>query len=82
VVGFISLIDTEVGAVFVDLDYQGRGIGRALMDHARASRTFFELDVFEANRSGRGFYRACGFRLVDRHVNDKAGQVELRLRLD
>jgi putative acetyltransferase len=81
-VGFISLIDTEVGAVFVDPDYQGRGIGRALMDHARASRPFLELDVFEANRIGRGFYQAYGFRFVDRHVNDKAGQVELRLRLD
>jgi putative acetyltransferase len=82
VVGFISLVDTEVGAVFVDPDHQGRGIGSALMDHARASRPFLELDVFEANTIGRGFYRVYGFRLVDRHVNDQAGQVELRLRLD
>ena len=82
VVGFLSLIGTEVGAIFVDPDHQGRGIGRELMDHARRVRPFLELDVFEANAIGRRFYDAYGFRFVDRHLNQEAGQPELRLRLD
>ena len=81
VVGFLSLIDNEVGAIFVDPDYQGRGIGRALMDAARDSRPFLELSVFEANCIGRRFYDAYGFELVDRQANEATGEPELRLRL-
>lgn len=81
VVGFVALIGTEVGAIFVDPDYQSRGIGRALMDQARESRPFLELDVFEANSIGRRFYDAYGFELVGRHLHEPTGQAELRLRL-
>lgn len=82
VVGFISLVGNEVGGIFVDPARQGQGIGRALMDHARRSRTILELDVFEANGTARRFYDSYGFQFVDRHYNDSAGQPELRLRLD
>ncbi len=81
VVGFVALIGNEVGAIFVDPDCQGRGIGRALMDAARASRPFLELDVFEANSIGRRFYAAYGFVFVSRHMNEAVGHPELRLRL-
>lgn len=81
VVGFLALIGNEVGAIFVDPDHQGRGIGRALMDAARDSRPFLELDVFEANTTGRRFYDLYGFEYVDRHTHDATGQPELRLRL-
>lgn len=78
--GFLSLVGNEVGAIFVDPDQQGLGVGRALMDEAVASRPFLELDVFEANSIGRRFYDAYGFVPVDRHVNERVGQPELRLR--
>ena len=81
VVGFVSLIGDEVGAIFVLPDHQGRGIGTALMDRARASRPFLELDVFEANAIGRRFYDAYGFEFVRRHVHEPTGQPQLRLRL-
>jgi putative acetyltransferase len=81
VVGFLALIDNEVGGIFVDPDFQGKGIGRSLMDHARESCLFLELSVFEANTIGRRFYDAYGFNLVDRHIHEESGQPELRLRL-
>ena len=81
VVGFLSLIGDEVGALFVDPDHQRRGIGRVLMDDARDSRRVLELTVFEANSPGRRFYAAYGFEFVDRRVDEATGQPMLRLRL-
>lgn len=80
-VGFLSLVGNEVGGLFVDPGHQRRGIGQSLMDHARDSRPFLELDVFEANEAARRFYTAYGFELVDRHIHEASGQPELRLRL-
>ncbi|MDJ0756057.1 MAG: GNAT family N-acetyltransferase [Ardenticatenaceae bacterium] len=81
VVGFISLIGHEVGAIFVDPNVQGQGIGRALMDHARALRGELEVEVFKANRVGRRFYDRYGFVLEDEYIHEQTGQPALRLRL-
>ncbi len=82
VVGFLALAGNEVGAIFVDPDYQRLGIGRALMDTARDSRPCLELEVFEANAIGRRFYAAYGFELVDRHIEEATGHPALRLRFE
>lgn len=80
-VGFISLIGHEVGAIFVDPTVHGEGIGRALMDHARALREELEVEVFKANRIGRRFYDRYGFSLEREHVHEQTGQPVLRLQL-
>ena len=82
VVGFIAMIGNEVGGIFVDPDFQGRGIGRALMDDAAETRPHLELDVFEANSIGRRFYAAYGFRLVGSSTEETSGRIQLRLRFD
>ena len=82
VVGFIALLDNEVGGIFVAPKRQGEGIGRALMDHAKASRDHLELEVFEANEIGRAFYDAYGFAVVGKRLDEKTGLRLLRLRLD
>ena len=82
VVGFISLIGNEVGGIFVDPQYHGQGIGRALMDKAQSIRDVLELDVFEPNHVGRSFYETYGFRRVDVTVHEETGFRQLRLRLN
>ncbi len=81
VVGFLSLNANEVGGIFVDPDCQDQGVGRALMDRARASRPQLELTVFEANAKARRFYEAYGFVEVERVADGIEGNPELRLRL-
>ena len=82
VVGFIALIGNEVGAIFLDPKYHGKGIGRALMDHARSIRGVLELDVFKDNTIGRGFYEKCGFTEEYEHVHEETGFMQLRLKLN
>ena len=79
VVGFISLIGNEVGAIFVQPDNQGRGIGRALMDYAASLRDDLFLDVFEENDVGRRFYDRFGFKFQHKHVHEQSGHMQIRL---
>ncbi len=81
VVGFIALIGNEVGGIFVTPRRHGQGIGRALMDQARASRNHLDVEVFEANEIGRAFYHAYGFEVVRAGVHEETGEPVLRLRL-
>ncbi len=82
VLGFIALIGNEVGGIFVTPRRHGQGIGRALMDHARAARNHLDVEVFEANEIGRAFYGAYGFEVVGAGVHEETGEPVLRLRLD
>lgn len=81
VVGFVSLLGNEVGAIFVDPEHHGTGIGRALMDKARALRGELEVEVFKANGIGRGFYAKYGFEPIGEKVHEETGHEVLRLRL-
>jgi putative acetyltransferase len=81
VVGFISLLGAEVGGLFVTPRHHREGIGRALMDTARATREHLELDVFAANVSGRAFYERYGFRVVGERVDEATGLRVLRLHI-
>jgi putative acetyltransferase len=82
VIGFVSLLGHEVGGLFVDAGAQRRGVGRALMDHARNLRGTLELDVFERNAIGTAFYAHYGFEVVGKHVDEETGETTARLRLE
>ncbi len=73
VVGFIAMLGTEVGGLFVAPSSHRKGIGRALMDHVKASRDCLTLEVFEANHIGRTFYDAFGFEVVGERLEEATG---------
>ena len=81
VVGFISLLGSEVGAIFVDPKLHQSGIGRALINLAQNLRGELEVEVFERNLPGRAFYARLGFNLVHQKVHDQTGFNVMRLRL-
>jgi putative acetyltransferase len=81
VAGFIALVGNEVGGLFVDPHLHGRGIGRALVDHARTLRTELEVEVFKDNALARAFYHACGFIELHEAVHEGTGLTVVRLRI-
>jgi len=79
-VGFIALIVNEVGAIFVEPEYHGRGIGFALMNRARILNDSLEVEVFKANAIGRKFYSNYGFRPLLEKVHAETGEQVIRLQ--
>ena len=82
VVGFISLVDNEVGGIFIRPSKQRQGIGKALMDKACSLHDSLELEVFAANKSGRAFYAKYGFVPIKKYREDRTGQTMIRLRYE
>jgi len=81
ILGFLSLVDHEVGGLFVAPHQHRQGIGGRLLAHARALKGTLELDVFKENLIGRAFYERHGFRLVGEQVHEETGHPQLRLKL-
>jgi len=80
IVGFISMMGNEVGAIFVDPSYHGKGVGRALMDIPAAIHETLEVDVFEKNAIGRPFYEGYGFKEISRYTYEPLNEVVIRMR--
>ncbi|MGZ9811229.1 GNAT family N-acetyltransferase [Pseudoroseicyclus sp. H15] len=72
-VGFISLLGTFVGGIFVAPGRQGLGLGRKLIAHALARKGELTLEVYTANEQAVRFYDELGFREVSRRDVDDFG---------
>lgn len=63
--GHIALEPGWIEHLYVDVDHQGEGIGRALLDHAKGEQDDLQLYTFQANQRAREFYEAAGFVIAD-----------------
>lgn len=79
VVGFISMMDNEVGAIFVYPTFHGKKIGFQLMNHVATKFDTLEVEVFERNKVGRTFYDRYGFTFLKKYVHEETGFEMLRL---
>lgn len=71
--GFISLIDSFIGGIFVAPSAQGLGIGRVLIAQALALKGELSLEVYLENKQAVHFYQSLGFQEVSRREVDDSG---------
>lgn len=75
VLGFATLTDDWLDALYVGHEHQGFGIGSTLLELVKAQRPGgFSLWVFASNASARGFYHRHG--LVELEHTDGSGNEE------
>ena len=79
--GFIALIGDEVGGLFLEPAFHGRGFGKALADHAVALHGPLRVEVFEKNAIGRRFYDRYGFVETERDVHEASGEVTIKMSM-
>jgi putative acetyltransferase len=80
-VGFMALIGNEIGGLFVDPEFQRRGIGGALVEKAQSLRGDLVVEVFEKNLLGRAFYQKMGFQFLRQKFHEETGFEIMRLQL-
>jgi len=78
--GFIALMGNEVGAIFLQPIFHGKGIGKALMNKAQEIHGDLEVEVFKENSVGRAFYSKYGFQQIVEKFHEPTGQQVLRLK--
>lgn len=63
--GFIAMTPGWINHLYVDPQYHNRGIGSALVEHAKALQNELVLWTFQANGGARRFYESRGFAPVE-----------------
>jgi putative acetyltransferase len=77
IIGFISIINNEfIGALFIDIDYQGLGIGSKLIDYVINKYKKLELAVYKENQDAVEFYKKKGFKVIKEQQNEDSGFIE------
>ncbi len=78
--GFIALMGNEVGAIFLQPEYHGKGAGKALMDKAQELHGDLEVEVFKENSIACNFYSRYGFVHLEEKLHEPTGRQVLRLK--
>ncbi|HEA3084409.1 N-acetyltransferase [Aeromonas dhakensis] len=74
--GFYSLHEGSLAALFVAPAQQGKGLGKALLEHAKGQLPALRLQVYQQNRTACDFYRAQGFQVAADAVDPHTGCAE------
>lgn len=76
--GFISILNDDfIGALFVDISSQGKGIGSQLVDFAKKRCHTLSLAVYENNKKAVEFYKSIGFVLYEEKIDEGTNEKEL-----
>lgn len=75
--GFIGILNNEfIGALFVDKNSQGLGIGSKLINYALNKYNKLNLAVYKDNENAVKFYNNKGFKIINEQQNEDSGFIE------
>jgi putative acetyltransferase len=80
-IGFIAMIGSEIGGLFLDPAHHGHGHGRAMVDHVVELKGPLHVEVFKDNKVGRPFYERYGFEFVGEYLHEQSGAVTVKMSM-
>lgn len=75
-------MENILGHLFVDVDSQGIGIGRKLIEYTKDKYDKLTLAVYKENKKAVGFYKKVGFVVKDECVNEETNAVEYMMSFE
>lgn len=76
VVGFVSMMDNYLAALFIDVNYQGSGYGKGLLDFIKRQRKNIQLKVYKRNNKAVDFYLKNGFVIKEETLDEQTSEEE------
>lgn len=80
-VGFISMLGSEIGGLFLDPSMHGKGMGRQLVDFVVTLKGPLTVEVFKDNKLSLSFYERYGFTLHEESVFETSGHFTLKMAM-
>ncbi|MDD1782552.1 N-acetyltransferase [Enterovibrio sp. ZSDZ35] len=80
IVGFYSLYEDMLAAIFVAPEYQGKGIGKELIARVKSQRNALTLSVYKANQASYQFYLKQGFSATSEQLDEHTGHSEYTMK--
>lgn len=74
--GFIGLAGGWIAGIFVDEKYRSQGLGKQLLEHAKAKHDSLSLSVYKKNPRAMAFYLREGFSIAEEGLDQAAGEEE------
>lgn len=74
--GFIALVENHIASIFVDTQHQGKGIGRLLLNYAKALRAELTLNVYQKNEKTVKFYLSNNFIITSEAIDTPTQEKE------
>ncbi|MEC6795510.1 N-acetyltransferase [Photobacterium sp. S4TG1] len=81
VVGFYSLYENMLAAIFILPECQGKGIGKQLITHAKDQCPSLTLNVYTENVASYQFYLSQGFTIASEQMCEHTGHMEYTMIL-
>lgn len=82
VVGFYSLYENMLAAIFILPECQGKGIGKHLIAHAKDQCPSLTLNVYTENVASYQFYLSQGFTIASEQICEHTGHMEYTMILN
>lgn len=76
VVGFVSMKDNYLAALFIDVKHQGGGYGKGLLDFIKRQRENIQLKVYKKNNKAVDFYLKNGFVIKEETIDEQTSGEE------
>jgi len=77
--GFLGLNGDYIEGIFVDADYQSKGIGRELLGYAKERHNKLLLNVYKRNERAAAFYLREGFVVMMEQIEEDTKERELTM---
>jgi putative acetyltransferase len=71
--GFVGIANQKLEMLFIQPEFRGQGIGKALTEYVISHHNVTKVDVNEQNPKAIGFYKKMGFQIMKRNPLDSQG---------
>lgn len=79
ILGFASMVNNYLAAIFVRPSHWGKGIGRILMNKIKEDYPKIELNVYSENTRSVSFYEKQGFVILEEKIEENTEHRELHM---